>query len=187
MVERTHTLPELSRLADVTPRTVRFYISQGLLPSPGRPGPGAKYDGRHLNRLRLIRRLQREHLPLAEIRGRLRDVSDADVEHLLAEPEPPAASALEYIRRYLPAQVPAPRQASLLRARAAPAAAPIAAAESRVAGAPGGETGSTARSTWERIELTPNIELHVRRPLDREGNRAVDRILQFARETLNND
>lgn len=65
-------LNELSDRAGVTPRTVRYYIQQGLLRSPGTPGPGARYGEGHLGRLRLIRRLQREHQPLAEIRHRLK-------------------------------------------------------------------------------------------------------------------
>ena len=63
--------PKLADLGGVTPRTVRYYLSSGLLPGVGQSGPGAKYGEDHLGRLRLIRRLQRDHLPLAEIRRRL--------------------------------------------------------------------------------------------------------------------
>ena len=38
-----------------------------------------------------------------------------------------------------------------------------------------------ARSTWERIALAPDIELHVRRPLSRSQNKLVDRLIQYAR------
>ena len=38
------------------------------------------------------------------------------------------------------------------------------------------------RSTWERLPLAADLELHVRRPLDRETNRRLDRLLAFARE-----
>jgi DNA-binding transcriptional MerR regulator len=63
-------------------------------------GPGAKYDDNHLARLRLIRRLQREHQPLADIRRRLETLDDAAVLQLAeAPPAPPADTALEYIRR----------------------------------------------------------------------------------------
>ena len=51
-----YTLTELADLAGVTPRTVRYYLAQGLLPGVGVAGPGAKYDDTHLARLRLIRR-----------------------------------------------------------------------------------------------------------------------------------
>jgi hypothetical protein len=41
---------------------------------------------------------------------------------------------------------------------------------------------STAeRSTWERVALSPDIELHVRRPLDRQANKQLDQLLAAAR------
>ena len=51
----TYSLTQLAKLADVTPRTIRYYISQGLLPSPGQQGPGTQYSDEHLERLRLIK------------------------------------------------------------------------------------------------------------------------------------
>ena len=64
----TYDLQELCTEAGVTPRTVRYYIQQGLLQEPEARGPGAHYTEEHLDRLLLIKRLQKEHLPLAEIR-----------------------------------------------------------------------------------------------------------------------
>ena len=98
-----YSLQDLVDLAGVTPRTIRYYIVQGLLPSPGKAGPGAIYTDGHLNRLRLIKRLQREHLPLAEIRSRLAALDDATVATLVETPasEPPAGSAIDYIRSVL--------------------------------------------------------------------------------------
>ena len=61
-------LTELADRAGVSIRTVRYYIQQGLLPKPEARGPGAHYTEEHLDRLLLVKRLQREHLPLAEIR-----------------------------------------------------------------------------------------------------------------------
>ena len=60
--------------------TVRYYLAQGLLPAVGQTGPGSKYTDGHLARLRVIRRLQAEHLPLAEIRRRLETLDAGDVE-----------------------------------------------------------------------------------------------------------
>ena len=98
-----YSLTELANLAGVSVRTVRYYQSQGLLSSSGTSGPGAKYGEAHLDRLRLIRRLQREHLPLAEIRRQLDEMDDADIAELAESepPEPPVDSALEYVRRVL--------------------------------------------------------------------------------------
>jgi len=43
------------------------------------------------------------------------------------------------------------------------------------------------RSTWERVALTPDVELHLRRPLDRQTNKRVDRLIRIARELLEED
>jgi DNA-binding transcriptional MerR regulator len=103
-----YTLTELADLAGVTPRTVRYYLAQGLLPAVGVSGPGAKYDDAHLARLRLIRRLQAQHLPLADIRRQLDTLDDAAALAIAAAPDPgpPPDSAIDYIRRVTAATDP---------------------------------------------------------------------------------
>src|SRR4051812_471390 len=99
-----YSIADLARLTDVTVRTVRYYVAQGLLPMPAGTGPGAHYDESHLQRLQLIRALQRQHPPLAEIRARLAAMSDDEVAAATAEAdrEPiPSGSALEYVRTVL--------------------------------------------------------------------------------------
>ena len=190
-----YSLTELADLAGVTPRTVRYYLSQGLLPSPGTSGPGAKYDDTHLGRLRLVRRLQREHLPLAEIRQRLAGLDDTAIATLAEAPAvgpDPQDSALDYIRRVLgPPQVQPNRRLAMkqLPLRAYSLAAepvtdvPIPNTLS-VEPAPG---RSFERSQWERIPLAPDIELHVRRPLPRPLAKQVDRLVSIARDLLEED
>src|SRR6266545_1620022 len=77
------TIEELARQAGVSVRTVRYYIAQGLLPGPGARGRAAAYDEEHLAKLRLIRRLADQHVPLAEQKARLADLSPSEVESLL--------------------------------------------------------------------------------------------------------
>jgi DNA-binding transcriptional MerR regulator len=113
--DNTYSLQDLADLAHVSPRTVRYYVAQGLLPSPGQVGPGTRYTDGHLARLRLIRRLQREHLPLAEIRAQLANLDDETIAELLAaekEPGPPDTSALDYIRGVLGGEAAAAEPAS---------------------------------------------------------------------------
>jgi hypothetical protein len=43
------------------------------------------------------------------------------------------------------------------------------------------------RSHWERYTLAPDVELHVRRPLTRSQNRAVARLVEIARQLLEED
>ena len=121
--ENEYTLQDLADLAAVTPRTIRYYIAQGLLPSPGRPGPGAAYAEGHLARLRLIRQLQREHLPLAEIRARLAGLDDETVAELVEEtgaPGPEPDTAADYIRRVLGGATAASPEAPATPAASAP-------------------------------------------------------------------
>jgi DNA-binding transcriptional MerR regulator len=197
-----YSLTELADLAGVTPRTVRYYMSQGLLPSPGASGPGAKYDDTHLERLRLVRRLQREHLPLAEIRQRLAGLDDTAIATLAEAPAAtadPQDSALDYIRRVLEPRPVSPKR---LMAGLEPPPAYTLAGEPRniepmpvaplarspitlsVEPAPG---RNFERSQWERIPLAPDIELHVRRPLPRPLAKQVDRLVSIARDLLEED
>jgi DNA-binding transcriptional MerR regulator len=159
-----YTLQHLADLADVTPRTIRYYIAQGLLPSPG-AGAGARYGEHHLERLRLIRRLQRSHLPLAEIRAQLN-----------------RGSATDYIQSVLrPPTQPPPAAAAMARAAFAPLAP-------TPAWLPAPRHGPQPdRSQWDRIDLSPDVELHIRRPLTRDHNRRVDRLIAVARELLQED
>jgi DNA-binding transcriptional MerR regulator len=81
------SLAELVGAADVSVRTVRYYIGEGLLPPPAGAGPGSSYGQAHLDRLRLIQRLKAAYLPLKEIRRRLAGLSDDDVRALLVSAE----------------------------------------------------------------------------------------------------
>jgi DNA-binding transcriptional MerR regulator len=81
------SLAELTEEADVSVRTVRYYIGEGLLPPPAGAGPGSAYGRGHLDRLRLIQRMKAAYLPLKEIRRRLAGLSDDDVRALLAAEE----------------------------------------------------------------------------------------------------
>jgi DNA-binding transcriptional MerR regulator len=172
-------IKELCDRARVTPRTVHFYIQQGLLPPSGTTGPGARYTQEHVDRLRLIRLLQNEHLPLAEINRRLRGLSSDDVRALVEERrqvrESAHGSALDYIRGVLkqpPDRIAATRlPASSRSAGSAGSAFPEPRAETTL-----------GRSQWERIDLSEGIELHVRRPLTRQQQRKLDRLLVVARE-----
>jgi DNA-binding transcriptional MerR regulator len=131
--DRTYTIADLARLVGVNVRTIRYYLGQGLIPAPGASGPGAHYGEGHLDRLRLIKRLQQQHLPLAEIRMQLAAMGDLEVAEVLGAPAPNAArpetSALEYVRRVLgtPSNPSGPARLSIAGSPMAyPVAAPAA-------------------------------------------------------------
>lgn len=61
------SLETLAQKSGVTERTIRYYITRGLLAGPARGGRGAFYTAEHLKRLEEIRRNQRQGLTLGEI------------------------------------------------------------------------------------------------------------------------
>lgn len=114
-----YALGDLERETGVPGRTIRYYISEGLLPPAYGRGPGATYDLGHLARLQMIQMLKDQHLPLGDIRQRLSDLSDNEI-------------------------------LALLNIQTAP-----------------------VEDTWRRIELHPDIELHIR--VRSGNNRALER------------
>lgn len=191
-----HTISELSALSGLPVRTIRYYLAQGLIPSAGKEGPSTRYPEATLARLRLIARLRDAHLPLAEIRKQLVALSDDQVLALSgtpAEPEP-AGTALDYVRSVLggsragltPSH-PGPAPAALVAEPASPYRSGLPrrvefAAPPDTAAPPGDATPFGQRSQWDRVAITPDIELHVRRPLSRRDNRLVERLVAFARQ-----
>jgi DNA-binding transcriptional MerR regulator len=63
-----HSLEQLATLAAVTPRTVRYYIAEGLVDRPYGEKRGAHYGRQHLEQLLLIRRWTDAGLSLERIR-----------------------------------------------------------------------------------------------------------------------
>lgn len=128
-----YSIAEVQGVTGLTGRTVRYYVSQGLIPPAHGRGPSATYDRSHILRLKAIQKLKAEHLPLDEIKRRLGELSDRQI-----------ASTFE--------------------------------TEIRSAG-----------EYWRRIELHPDIELHVRnRPMPEAHDleEAVKWILDTIRPTV---
>ena len=61
------SLNELAKKSGVPERTIRYYISRGLIPGPMRGGRGAEYTEEHLAGIQNVRRLQSGGMTLAEI------------------------------------------------------------------------------------------------------------------------
>lgn len=158
----------LSRDTGINVRTIRYYLAEGLLPPPSGRGPAAIYGPGHRNRLRLIRRLQEAHLPLAAIRTQLEALDDAGVAAALRAPtcteNRAPATASEYVRQVL-----------------ASASKPVPTPPDSVSPPMPASARLPARSHWERIVLHPDLELHVRRPLARADQRRLDELLEQVR------
>jgi Zn-dependent peptidase ImmA (M78 family) len=72
-MEKELTLKELAAETGVPERTIRYYISRGLLAPPLRGGRGAAYGESHKNALAQIRQLQAKGSRGKEPGGTLRN------------------------------------------------------------------------------------------------------------------
>lgn len=170
-------LEQLSLNSGVSVRSIRFYQQAGLLPSPRTPGRTAYYGEADARRLQLIRTLQRQRrMPLGQIRLELPSPGDdAAVRRLLEDlAQEDQTSSTDYARsirlrsEHIVRQEPAAYdQAKLIMARHRPAA--------------------PRQARWERISLTPEIEIHVREGLSYRQNRLLHELLTKAQELLHSE
>ncbi len=196
------TLADLAEAADVSTRTVRYYIAEGLLPPPEGAGPASVYTAGHLDRLRLIQRLKAAYWPLKEIRRRLAGLSDAEVETALQEmvvtPEvaPSDADAamapardylavLEQRARYrtepLPLREPtAPPPAASFPSAPYPTAPPHREVVVDSDLAPCVEVGSL----WRRIPLGEDAELVISERAYTRHRERIDWLIRWARKVF---
>jgi DNA-binding transcriptional MerR regulator len=105
--EQLLSIGELAERAGVTPRTIRYYTAEGLLPRSEARGQHALYGEEHLLRLRLIARLKEAYLPLGEIKARIEHLGLDQLRELLREPaDQPPASAADYVAQILSRPAP---------------------------------------------------------------------------------
>ncbi len=175
--EQHLTIEELAEQVDIPVRTIRYYISEDLLPGPRARGKAATYDEEHLLRLRLIRLLSQQRMPLAEMRARLTELSLSEVRTLLAEEE----QRVEALQRA--AQQPPPKEyiAMLLRnaqsARQPSVDSPYATGRQLRERLP--ELSSPVER-WLRWQLAPGIELHIRSDAEEQHRSLLERIFRAA-------
>ncbi len=67
--ENRYSIQELAELGDVSRRTVRYYVQEGLIPAPTGVGRGRHYDHTHLDRLLDVKARQAAGHSLDEIRA----------------------------------------------------------------------------------------------------------------------
>lgn len=76
------TINELSKMANVTVRTIRFYTDEGVLDEPAGRDRYARYTRRHFLQLNTARALKERFYPLRVIRDKMASMSDSELEQL---------------------------------------------------------------------------------------------------------
>lgn len=173
---------ELARRANVSVRTIRFYIAEGLLPAPQTRGRFTSYDEDALLRLQAIRYFKEAFLPLREIRDRLEGLTTAEVRALLEElgqfvnnaPREKRSTAVDYIDQLVAKKAGPPRQM----------AEPNRAYRATQPGMPVPPVIKPTRpprpETWRHFHIAPGISIQASSGLDADNEKRLDELLQFA-------
>lgn len=176
---QTYSLKEVATQVGVELRVLRSWMGSPyrILRGVGR-GSGARYSQHFFDRAMLAQRLRTENVTLGEIAKRLSGIPDEELEQLLAggvgamqqkgrgSAADYAAAALSSRGMFTSALQQHMAGHSATRSQQAPTAT-----TSQRAG---------ARVHWERITLSDGVEIHVRRPMNREENRLLERLLEEA-------
>ncbi len=191
--ERRLTIEELAESVGVPVRTVRFYITEGLIPGPGSRGKGVTYGEEHLAKLALVRRLADRRVPLSDIREQVSRLSLAEVRDLLEEEDlreaqlnqaEQSSSPKEYVSELMrPDRArprPGPTDDMLIRPMSERAQICFLRDEPslRESSPPRPE-----RERWYRWELVPGVELHVSQDASKRFRDLIRRLRRVADES----
>lgn len=125
-------------------RTIRYYMAEGLVQTPEeRQGTASVFGYVNLLQLLTVKKLQAEHLPIRKIRELVAGRSEQELETLLGVGSP--AEKKNDAKRYLESLL-APTRAQPLERMAAPP--------------PPQQTDQS--HSWQRVEIEPGLELHIR-------------------------
>ena len=176
---QTYSLKEVATQVGVELRVLRSWMGSPyrILRGVGR-GSGARYSQHFRDRAMLAQRLRTENVTLGEIAKRLSGIPDEELEQLLAGgvgamQQKGRGSAADYAAAALSSRG---MFTSALQQRLAGHSA------TRSQKVPAATTSQRAgaRAHWERITLSDGVEIHVRRPMNREENRLLERLLEEA-------
>jgi DNA-binding transcriptional MerR regulator len=193
MDKESYLINQLAERAGVTVRTIRYYVNEGLLPSPQTKGRYSAYDEDYLYRIKLIKFYKESYLPLSRIRELLDEMSPeeikASVEKYEKEPPefnlPPTPENLNRVeenlsaRNYLRKIDPSIYHDSMELSDMAHASVPQAAKRMI-------DPGPSHEPSWKRVEVAEGIELLIREDIYRRRRQELeillDRLGRWGRE-----
>jgi DNA-binding transcriptional MerR regulator len=128
-------------------RTIRYYMAEGLVQTPEeKQGTASVFGYVNLLQLLTVKKLQAEHLPIRKIRELVAGKNEQELETMLGVRG--GSGRKTEAKRYLETLLASAPSQPLMETSAAPPPPPQAAA---------GQSPS-----WQRVEIEPGLELHIR-------------------------
>lgn len=201
------TINELSKMAQVTVRTIRFYTDEGVLDEPAGRDRFARYTLRHYLQLCAAKNLKDRYLPLRVIRDQMASLTDQELERL-AGPVPTDVAkrfaevdSADVVSAHVLAAVEVSQRGQRADTKTAPIIAPMTMLAETLFdtedatlsySTPDGflrKSDDAARrpittvgDVWHRIVISPSMELHVREDAMHEAGE-IRRILASLRKS----
>ena len=131
-------------------RTIRYYMAEGLIQTPGeKQGTASLFSYLNLLQLLTVKKLQAEHLPIRKIRELVAGKSEQELEMLLGVGSVAAKKSRETdAKRYLESLLAPESVAFPMETAAAPP--------------PPAPQMIDQTASWQRVEIEPGLELHIR-------------------------
>jgi DNA-binding transcriptional MerR regulator len=183
-------IQDLAEETGVSPRTIRYYQQEGLLPEPDNRGKFAYYNQDHRKRLLLIQELKKNFLPLKEIRDRMNSLTSQQVQSLLEEQntediqkahsgqifiiqqaQADSDTAVDYIARLLKSQSHTHTQDPGIKPNLHLQKAPP---QQYISGSPA--------ESWRRIFLASGKEILIKEPISPQDQKRLEELIKFAQK-----
>jgi DNA-binding transcriptional MerR regulator len=184
MAEGKYTLAQLSELTELPQRKVRYYLHEHLVPSPEAKGKG-RFGDEQLAALLAVKSLRDAGLSLDAIKDYL-GVGGDDA----GEQKAPGAGVIAEIVAVLKAGADRLQPARLREVTDSILGVGPTLFSKVLSGLGRRAKPQVERmqsSTWERIPVTSQVEFHVKRPLSRRQDRALEQLMERAEELFSED
>lgn len=195
MANESYSLDGLAEATGIEARTIRSYIERGLLPGAQTRGRAATYSEEHLSRLQVIKSLRRArpNITLSEIRIHLQRFNPEQIQRLAGGSISAAASAIDHGNQSETGDITTDEtdderelQGAVDWEQAAPkltGAERLVQLLREISGFAKPATTSKMEG-WQRITVTPDIELSVRAEFNADQLAAFRDLADYLRHLL---
>ena len=143
-------------------RTIRYYLGEGLIqPADEKQGTASVFGYVHLLQLVAVKKLQAEHLPIRKIRELVVGKSERELESLLGigihgGKQASETEAKRYLESLLAPSMSPPARAMSEKRLTGPPMLSVQAPSAPL------RHSSEPSGVWQRLEIEPGLELHIR-------------------------
>jgi DNA-binding transcriptional MerR regulator len=194
MPDESYSLDDLADAVGIEARTIRSYIERGLLPGAQARGRAASYSAEHLSRLEVIKALRRArpNVTLNEIRVVLQGLNPGQIRALAGGSITAAARAIDDSKSDDADSVSAdaneddelPRTINWVESASTLTGVERVVQLLRQASSLAPRTSTSRVEGWQRIAITPDIELSVRAEFDANQLTAFRELADLLRHLL---